>query len=71
MSGTRVLFIGGSGIISSACGGLAVPRDLDLSVLNPTTSGGTFLLINNDTTIAGFKKELRWNDMYYALAKGL
>jgi L-arabinose isomerase len=34
-------------------------------------AGIEFLLINNDTTISGFKKELRWNDMYYALAKGL
>ncbi len=34
-------------------------------------AGIEFLLINNDTTISGIKKELRWNDMYYALAKGL
>jgi len=24
-----------------------------------------FLLINNDTRLAEFKKELRWNDVYY------
>ncbi len=33
-------------------------------------AGIEFLLINNDTTIASFKKELRWNDVYYLL-KGL
>ncbi len=30
----RVLFIGGSGIISSACSRLAAERDIDLFVLN-------------------------------------
>jgi L-arabinose isomerase len=34
-------------------------------------AGIEFLVINNDTTVSSFKKELRWNDMYYALAKGL
>jgi nucleoside-diphosphate-sugar epimerase len=34
VSALRVLFIGGSGIISSACGQLAVQRGIDLSVLN-------------------------------------
>jgi L-arabinose isomerase len=34
-------------------------------------AGMEFLLINNNTTVSAFKKELRWNDMYYALAKGL
>ncbi|MBA3943000.1 MAG: L-arabinose isomerase [Herpetosiphonaceae bacterium] len=34
-------------------------------------AGMEFLLINNDTTLAGFKKELRWNDLYYHLAHGL
>ena len=34
-------------------------------------AGMEFLLINQDTRIAEFKKELRWNDMYYLLAKGL
>ncbi|MBI1878468.1 MAG: L-arabinose isomerase, partial [Chloroflexi bacterium] len=34
-------------------------------------AGMEFLLIDNDTTISGFKKELRWNDLYYHLAKGL
>lgn len=28
-------------------------------------AGIEFLLINNDTTIREFKKELRWNDLYY------
>jgi L-arabinose isomerase len=30
-----------------------------------------FLLINEHTTVSAFKKELRWNDLYYHLAKGL
>jgi nucleoside-diphosphate-sugar epimerase len=34
MSALRVLFIGGSGVISSACCELAVQRGIDLSVLN-------------------------------------
>ena len=34
-------------------------------------AGMEFLLIDTDTKLAAFKKELRWNDMYYALAKGL
>jgi len=33
-------------------------------------AGIEFLLIDNDTTISSFKKELRWNDTYYLL-KGL
>jgi L-arabinose isomerase len=36
-----------------------------------TMAGIEFLTIDADTTIPAFKKELRWNDMYYALAKGL
>jgi len=27
--------------------------------------------IDADTKLAEFRKELRWNEMYYALAKGL
>lgn len=34
-------------------------------------AGMEFLLIDTQTTVAGFKKELRWNDLYYHLAKGL
>jgi L-arabinose isomerase len=34
-------------------------------------AGMEFLLIDKTTTLAGFKKELRWNDLYYHLAKGL
>lgn len=34
MSGLRVLFIGGSGLISSACSWLAVERGLDVYALN-------------------------------------
>jgi L-arabinose isomerase len=30
-----------------------------------------YLRITDGTTISEFKKELRWNDMYYCLAKGL
>ena len=31
-------------------------------------AGVEFLLIDNSTTVSQFKKELRWNDMYYRLA---
>jgi L-arabinose isomerase len=34
-------------------------------------AGLEFLVIGNDTKLDEFKKELRWNDMYYHLAKGL
>jgi L-arabinose isomerase len=34
-------------------------------------AGMEYLLIDSETKLADFKKELRWNDMYYALAKGL
>ena len=34
MSDLKVLFLGGSGIISSACSALAVERGVDLTVLN-------------------------------------
>jgi L-arabinose isomerase len=34
-------------------------------------AGMEFLLIDRDTTVPAFKKELRWNDLYYHLAKGL
>ena len=34
-------------------------------------AGIEFLLINNDTTLSSFKKEIRWNEMYYLLARGL
>jgi L-arabinose isomerase len=34
-------------------------------------AGMEFLLIDRDTRLAEFKKELRWNDLYYHLAKGL
>jgi L-arabinose isomerase len=33
-------------------------------------AGIEFLLINRDTKLAEFKKELRWNDVYYLFAKG-
>jgi L-arabinose isomerase len=34
-------------------------------------AGMEFLLIGPNTTIGGFKKESRWNDLYYHLAQGL
>jgi L-arabinose isomerase len=34
-------------------------------------AGMEFLLIDQETTVPSFKKELRWNDLYYHLAKGL
>jgi L-arabinose isomerase len=34
-------------------------------------AGVEFLLVDNRTQLAGFKKELRWNEMYYYLVKGL
>jgi L-arabinose isomerase len=30
-----------------------------------------YLLIDQNTTPATFQKELRWNDLYYLLAKGI
>lgn len=34
-------------------------------------AGMEFLLIDQNTTVSSFKKELRWNDLYYHLAKGI
>jgi len=34
-------------------------------------AGLEFLLIDGDTRLSDFKKELRWNEMYYHLAGGL
>jgi len=34
-------------------------------------AGMEYLLIDKSTTVAEFKKELRWNDLYYHLAKGI
>jgi L-arabinose isomerase len=34
-------------------------------------AGMEFLLIDQTTTVTDFKKELRWNDLYYHLARGL
>jgi L-arabinose isomerase len=34
-------------------------------------AGMEYLLIDQATTVPAFKKELRWNDLYYHLAKGL
>jgi L-arabinose isomerase len=30
-----------------------------------------FLVIGSETHLEDFKKELRWNEMYYHLARGL
>ena len=34
-------------------------------------AGVEFLLIDNDTNIRDFKNEIRWNEVYYHIAKGL
>jgi L-arabinose isomerase len=34
-------------------------------------AGCEFLLIDGDTTVASFQRELRWNDAYHHLARGL
>lgn len=34
-------------------------------------AGIEFLLIDNETRLADFRKELHWNELYYALARGL
>jgi L-arabinose isomerase len=34
-------------------------------------AGIEYLLINEETRLDDFRKELRWNDLYYHLAKGL
>jgi L-arabinose isomerase len=34
-------------------------------------AGIEFLLIDENTKLEEFKKELRWNDLYYHLADGL
>jgi L-arabinose isomerase len=34
-------------------------------------AGVEFLVIDNQTRLSDFKKELRWNDMYYHLSRGL
>ena len=39
MTNLKVLFLGGTGIISSACGALAVERGIDLTVLNRGRTG--------------------------------
>ena len=34
-------------------------------------AGVVFLLIDENTCLEDFKKELRWNDLYYQLTSGL
>ena len=36
-----------------------------------TMAGIELVVIDGDTKLAGFKKELRWNELYYHLAQGL
>ena len=36
-----------------------------------TMAGMEFLIIDRDTKLRSFKQELRWNDLYYHLSKGL
>jgi L-arabinose isomerase len=36
-----------------------------------TMSGVELLVIDNDTTLGGFERELRWNAAYYRLARGI
>ncbi len=33
-------------------------------------AGIEYLLIDRETKLRDFQKELRWNDLYYGLAKG-
>ena len=49
----RVLFLGGTGIISSASAALAVERGLDLTVLNRGTTAGKRPLPDGVTTLTG------------------
>ena len=34
-------------------------------------AGLEFLVIDNETKLASLKNEIKWNEMYYLLAKGL
>jgi L-arabinose isomerase len=34
-------------------------------------SGVELLVIDSETTLAGFEREVRWNAAYYRLARGL
>ena len=34
-------------------------------------AGLEFLVIGNDTRLADLKNEIKWNEIYYLLAKGL
>jgi L-arabinose isomerase len=36
-----------------------------------TMSGTELLVIDGDTTLSAFERELRWNAAYYRLARGL
>ncbi|MGA7219287.1 MAG: L-arabinose isomerase [Candidatus Sulfotelmatobacter sp.] len=51
----------------------ALSRALTADHLNDFAemAGMEFLLINRDTTVEKFKKELRWNNLYYHLEQGL
>jgi len=34
-------------------------------------AGVEFLLIDSDTNLRDFKNEIRWNEVYYHIAKGI
>jgi nucleoside-diphosphate-sugar epimerase len=53
MSGLKVLFIGGSGVISSACSWLAVERGIELYVLNRGASAAVRPLPAEATVLTG------------------
>jgi len=36
-----------------------------------TMAGLEFLIIENETELAGFKNEIKWNKMYYSLVRGM
>ena len=59
--------------LTAACSHHTVlSRAVDAEVLADFAemAGVEFLLIGADTTVAGFKKEIRWNEAYYSLARG-
>ena len=41
------------------------------STTSPTMTGTELLVIDADTTLRGFQRELRWNEAYHRLAQGL
>ena len=47
------------------------PKLLRPGILAGLMFGIEFLLIDQKTDLREFKKELRWNDLYYHLAQGI